>query len=243
MNEGIWIAYDDIHYSLGDTLVIQKKLTNILKQCGMRYFTGRTIYKPEDADRRDDIMYDARKLLSQCEWIDNTYVTVFVIDDIINISSSDIDCSGMSEPNSEKYKYYEDYFKKTGRMAHNILIDENNRIVDGYISLLLADKYKDSMKKWQNPEIFKVNAAVPHAKVVFGRHVNVCGADITIRGPQYFAWIYDRREPVIPGDILKVDTKKGEAYMVVEKIKYIAGKKNCDEYRKVIEHMGVRMEI
>ena len=69
MNEGILIAYDDTYYSIGDTLVIQKRLTDILKPCGMRYFTGRSLYKPEDPDRRDDIMYDAMKLLSRCEWI------------------------------------------------------------------------------------------------------------------------------------------------------------------------------
>lgn len=104
MNEGILIAYDDTYYSIGDTLVIQKRLTDILKPCGMRYFTGRSLYKPEDPDRRDDIMYDAMKLLSQCEWIDNKNVGIFVIDDIISISFSDIDCSGMVEPKSEKYK-------------------------------------------------------------------------------------------------------------------------------------------
>ena len=43
-------------------------------------------------------MYDAMKLLSQCEWIDNKNVGIFVIDDIISISFSDIDCSGMVEP-------------------------------------------------------------------------------------------------------------------------------------------------
>ena len=104
LNEGILIAYDDTYYSIGDTLVIQKRLTDILKPCGMRYFTGRSLYKPEDPDRRDDIMYDAMKLLSRCEWIDNKNVGIFVIDDIISISFSDIDCSGMVEPKSEKYK-------------------------------------------------------------------------------------------------------------------------------------------
>ena len=67
--------------------------------------------------------------------------------------------------------------------------------------------------------------------------------DIIIKGPQYFAWIYNKKEPVVPGDVLKVNTRKGEAYMVVEKIKYIAGKKKCAEYKKVIEHMGMRIEI
>ena len=91
MNEGILIAYDDTYYSIGDTLVIQKRLTDILKPCGMRYFTGRSLYKPEDPDRRDDIMYDAMKLLSQCEWIDNKNELIFVIDDIISISLINIE--------------------------------------------------------------------------------------------------------------------------------------------------------
>ena len=44
------------------------------------------------------------------------------------------------------------------------------------------------------------------------------------------------------GDILKVDTRKGDAYMVVEAISYIAGSKNCAEYRHVIEHTGMIMQ-
>ena len=71
--------------------------------------------------------------------------------------------------------------------------------------------------------IHKADSAIPHAKIVAGRHVNVSESDITIRGPQYFKWIYNKKEPVVPGDILKVDTRKGDAYMVVEAIRYIAG--------------------
>lgn len=242
MNEGILISYDDTCYSMGDILGIEKKLTDILKPCGMRYFTGHTIYKPYEQDARDDIMHDARRMLVQSGILKNTRIRILVIDDISRIPLQDIDCSGMSEPGSKKYKYYEDYFKETGVMAHDILIDEDNRIVDGYISLLLANKYNKVMREWQRPSVFKVNTSNPYAKVVIGRHVSISGTNIAVKGPQHFTWIYNIKEPVVPGDILKVDTRKGEAYMVVEKIKYIAGKKNCMEYRKVVGHTGIRMK-
>lgn len=65
MNEGILIAYDDTYYSIGDTLVIQKRLTDILKQCGMRYFTGRSLYKPRKIPHDLCIGNDHRKRCPQ----------------------------------------------------------------------------------------------------------------------------------------------------------------------------------
>lgn len=55
----------------------------------------------------------------------------------------------MTEPRHEKYEYYKDYYKETGCVPYDILIDENNRIVDGYISLLVTNKYGKSMSSWQ----------------------------------------------------------------------------------------------
>lgn len=242
MNEGMLIVYDNRRFCWSDMISVEKKLTDILKQCGMKYFTEHSVYIPEDSDRRDDIMYDAQELLSQCELIRQTGINVLIINNAVDISLSDIDCSGMTEPRPEKYKYYEDYYKETGCVPHDILIDENNRIVDGYISLLLTNKYRKNMSSWQKPYIHRVNSSVPHKKIVIGHHVNVSESDVSIRGPQYFKWIYNRKEPVVLGDILKVDTKKGDAYMVVEQIKYIAGAKHCARYKKVIEHAGIKIK-
>lgn len=242
MNEGILIAYDDRRYCWSDMISIEKRMTDILKQCGMKHVEEHLIYEPENPAMRDDIMYDAHQLLTQYEWIKKASIRILIINKIINIPLSDVDCSDMTEPRSEKYKYYEDFYKQTGGMAHDILIDENNRIVDGYISFLLVNKYKKDMKMWQKPDIYRVNSSVPHRKIVIGRHVNVSGSDISIRGPQYFKWIYDKKDPVVSGDILKVDTRKGDAYMVVEKIDYIAGAKNCAQYKKVIDHMGIKIK-
>ena len=114
--------------------------------------------------------------------------------------------------------------------------------MDGYITWLLANKYQNDMGMQWKFNIHKADSTIPHAKIVEGRHVNVAESDITIRGPQYFKWIYNKKELVVPGDILKVDTRKGDAYMVVEAIRYIAGAKNCAEYRHVIEHTGMIMQ-
>lgn len=113
-------------------------------------------------------------------------IKVLIINNVINISLSGIDCSGMTEPRHEKYEYYKDYYKETGCVPHDILIDENNRIVDGYISLLVTNKYGKSMSSWQRLYIYRVNSSVPHKKIVIGRHVNVSELDVSIRGQQYF---------------------------------------------------------
>lgn len=182
------------------------------------------------------------QILNKNKWVADMSTAILVSDCLSTISLSRIDCSGMTEPRPEKYKYYEDYYKRTGELPHDILIDENNCIMDGYITWLLANKYQNDMGMQWKFNIHKADSTIPHAKIVVGRHVNVSESDITIRGPQYFKWIYNKKELVVPGDILKVDTRKGDAYMVVEAIRYIAGAKNCAEYRHVIEHTGMIMQ-
>ena len=51
----------------------------------------------------------------------------------------------------------------------------------------------------------------------------------------------DWRYSVIPGDILKVKTKKGQAFICVNRIDYVTGKEFCEEYRHVIKHMKERL--
>lgn len=152
----------------------------------MKCFTGYSVYLQYAPAKRGDIVYDAQKLFTQCELIRQTGIKVLIINNAINISLSGIDCSGMTEPRHEKYEYYKDYYKETGCVPHDILIDENNQIVDGYISLLVTNKYGKSMSSWQRLYVYRVNSSVPHKKIVIGRHVNVSESDVSIRGQQYF---------------------------------------------------------
>lgn len=53
-----------------------------------------------------------------------------------------------------------------------------------------------------------------------------------------YIWNYTLKDPVIPGDILKVRTKKGEDFMHVRGIAYATGKEFCKEHRNVVKHTG-----
>lgn len=46
-----------------------------------------------------------------------------------------------------------------------------------------------------------------------------------------------KKAPVIPGDILLVDTKRGTSFICVSRITYIAGQEFCSNYKKVRKHM------
>lgn len=47
----------------------------------------------------------------------------------------------MSEPLPEKIWYYEQYYQKTKKLPHAIVVDEDRQLRDGHISYLLAKKY------------------------------------------------------------------------------------------------------
>lgn len=50
------------------------------------------------------------------------------------------------------------------------------------------------------------------------------------------------KKPVVPGDILLVNTSKGRAYICVDRIQYVAGQSFCSRYNTVKKHMNMRME-
>ena len=81
-----------------------------------------------------------------------------------------------------------------------------------------------------------------HKKVVIGRHVTIDGENIAVTGKRYYHWFYNKKTPVVSGDILQVRTAKGKAYIVVDKIDYATGSKECCFYKNVIKNTGKRMK-
>ena len=59
-----------------------------------------------------------------------------------------VDVSLMMEPAEWKYRYYEQYYFKTGRLPFGILVDENRVLRDGYISYLLWRTYSVEPEAW-----------------------------------------------------------------------------------------------
>lgn len=137
----------------------------------------------------------------------------------------------MTLPRSEKLHYYENFYKTTGKLVHPIVIDEENRLRDGYISYLLARKYGEQI------DILKVTSRQSIAKIVIGRHVYRVDGEYRIKCNKYYRWLYDLGHAVVPGDILRVETKKGKAYMCVEKIDYLIGKECYSQHARALKHM------
>lgn len=153
-------------------------------------------------------------------------------------SLKEIDIRHMTEPSAIKYNRYEKYYLENTELSHGIIVDENSKIRDGYIAYLLSEKYGC------NVDIMEVPKGSPIAKLVIGHHVEYDTEQktyVTKTGKRY-AWIYTIHEAVVPGDILLVKASKGYAYMQVEKITNIAGKKTIKRHKKVKRNITAENE-
>ena len=158
------------------------------------------------------------------------------IDTLTNACSMDeIRTDRMSDPSPEKIWYYEQYYQKTKKLPHGIVVDEDRQLRDGYISYLLAKKYNI------RADICEMVSGQPLRKIVGGMHVKFSDGKWRKTGRKRYIWIYTLKSPVVPGDILMVNTKKGKAFICVDKIDYAAGK-FCSKYKKVRKHLNTHLE-
>lgn len=82
----------------------------------------------------------------------------------------------------------------------------------------------------------------PLRKRVKGRHAEFAGGKWRKKGDKHYTWIYTLKAPVVPGDILLVDTSAGPDFICVDRIDYIAGTDFYSKYKKVKKHMNMHME-
>lgn len=148
---------------------------------------------------------------------------------ILNLDK--INVSGMSAPNPERLKYYEDYYLAEGRFANAVIVDEYWNIRTGYMTYLLAKKYG------VRPPIFEIRAFWSLRKVVRGPYVRYPAWQQKPTDKKLETWLYTLREPVVPGDILRVETRKGASHMRVEKVDYVAEDGNCAGMRRTLKHI------
>ena len=116
------------------------------------------------------------------------------------------------------------------------MVDENRQLRDGYISYLLAGKYK------ARAEVYETVSGQPLRKIVKGRHVEFTKGKWKKKSDKPYIWIYTLRAPVVPGNILLVNTKNGADFICVDSVDYIAGHRFCSKYKKVRKHMDMHME-
>lgn len=148
----------------------------------------------------------------------------------------EIDCSRMAPSEKDKMAYYEKYYLETKHLPHGILVDENRRLKDGYISYLLAQKYQLKKEIFDDVEIFQIERDVPCKKIVIGRHVALKDNGIIVKSDRRYRWICDIREPVVPVDVLLVRAGRGKDLMVEDKISYEAGAKSLGGLKKAVKH-------
>lgn len=148
---------------------------------------------------------------------------------ILNLDK--INVSGMNMPRPEKLKYYERYFLEEGRFANAVVVDETWKIRAGYVTYLLAKRYG------VRPRILQIRASSPLVKAVKGRYVHFRDGNWSHAGAREGLWKYGLKEPVVPGDILRVETARGTACIRVESLEYVEESENGAEIGNVLKHV------
>lgn len=231
MNEGlmIYLNMDERKFEENEALI--ERIDRLLSDCGIKYTGFRNMYEAKDVKDRDDAVFTACHVLRQTDWLKGQIENTFIIDRVSTCPMDQIRIDRMAEPSAEKLEYYEKYFLENKALAHEIIIDEHGQLRDGYISYLIAKKYGHS------PKIYEALTGQPLKKVVKGQHIFWDGHTWKVKSDKIYVWNYSLKNPVVPGDILEVQAKKGKALMCVRKIAYVTGKKFCKEHREVIKHM------
>ena len=142
---------------------------------------------------------------------------------------------GMGPVSEKKIKKYRDYFEQQKQYAHAIIVDEDHVLRDGFTTYMLA------MSSGVTPDIIMAGRDQEIRKIVYGRHVKRSLGGFAENNPKTYAWRYQLKEAVAPGDILRVKTQKGKKLMCVDRIGYAVGKQEYKAYKPVVEHLCEQM--
>ena len=247
--EGRSIMNDTIHVFLDydvdnweERLGIEKEiqyLDTLVEKHGWKYSGFANVYIPIVRETREETVSKVIEAIASDERL-KKYSPKIMNATLVNACNlEEIESRHMTKPRDVKYNRYETYYLEHKQLAHGIIVDENKKIRDGYISYLLAKKYGCKV------DIIEVPKKSAVSKLVIGHHVEYDKEQNTyiMKSGRRYAWIYKLKEAVVLGDILLVQTSKGHAYMQVEKITNIAGKNEISKHKKVIGNITVLNEI
>lgn len=233
MNEALAVFLNlDANKSTENNTFIER-IDELLRKSGMKYTGFSNMYRPVETRDRDAAVFAACRLLKETDWLKDKLADISIINRLDVCSMDRIRFGDMSEPSAAKLGYYENYYQKSHKLAHGIVVDEHGQMRDGYISYLIAQKYG------LHPDIYEAFSEQPLTKIVRGRHISREGDAWKIKSDKIYTWNYSLKAPVVPGDILKVQTQKGKAFMGVDEVHYLTGKDFCQEHRSAIKHMQV----
>lgn len=234
MNEGLEIFINDEGTNEEDKALV-KKIDELLWNFGITYTGVNNIYRPLEAKNRDNTLYAACRALQEADWLKDRLAYISIMNWVDTCPIERIQVEHMSEISAVKLEYYENYYQKFHKLAHGIVIDECRQLRDGYASYMLAKRYG------LHPDIYVAFSEQPLKKTVRGQHITGVGDSWKVKSRKIYTWNYSLKSPVVPGDILKVETKNGQGFICVRDIAYITGKSFCKEHRNVIKHMKKRL--
>lgn len=235
MNDGLTIFLNIDEREIKENEALIKRIDELLLAFGMEYTGLRNIYRPIEEKDRDHAIFAACQALNDAVWLKDKLVGTLVMNRASVCSIEQIRTQHMEEPSVAKLTYYENFYQKHYTLAHGIIVDECGQMRDGYTSYIIARKYGI------RPDVYEAYAGRPLRKVVKGQHVFRDGDIWKPKNNKIYIWNYTLKSPVVPGDILKVQTRKGQAFICVRQIDYITGEEFCKKHRNVLKHMKERL--
>lgn len=242
MNDIIYIYLDYDMDDVEESLKVEKEieyLDELVEKHGWKYSGFRNIYTPIERETREETVDKVVEAISLDERL-KKYSPRVVTGTLTNACAlGEINVQHMLKPGDIKYSRYEKYYQENKKPAHGIIVDEDKKIRDGYISYMLAEKYGF------NVDIIEAPKGSPVSKLVIGHHVeyDTDQKAYVQKTSKEYAWIYKLREAVVPGDVLLVQARGGSAYMQVDKITYVAGKNRVKKRKKVIGNITALNEV
>lgn len=236
MNDMMHVFFDYNVDNLQERFRIEKEiqyLDELVEEHGWKYSGLMNIYVPIVRETREETIDKVIEAISSDERL-KKYSPKIMQSTLTNTCNlEEIEIQHMKKPRDDKYSRYERYYLKNKELIHGIIVDETKKIRDGYISYLLAKKYGCKV------DIIEVPKESSISKLMIGHHVEYDEEQNTyiVKTNKRYAWLYNLKEAVVVGDILLVKTRKGPAYMQVEKITNIAGKDAIRKYKKVIKNI------
>ncbi len=242
MNDMISVFFDYDPDNWQERLEIEKTiqcLDTLVEEHGWKYSGLANTYIPIVRETREETVGRVIEAITSDERFKKYSPKVMNATLTNACNLEEIELPYMKKPGDVKYGRYERYYLKNNELAHGIIVDENKKIRDGYISYLLARKYGCKV------DVIEVPKQSAISKLVIGHHVEYNNEQkaYIVKTNKRYAWNYNLKDAVVVGDVLLVNTSKGHAYIQVDKITNMAGKTEISKHKKVLRNISALNEI
>ena len=141
MNDVLYLCFDMESKDRETVHAIEKLLPDadaLLEKTGWEYTGFQNMYRPVKGTDPDDTYDDAIRAIRDADWLKD-YKPHFRIGTLTNACDlGEIVIQGEEPLDEEKLHRYREYYEKERSFAHGIIVDEENVLMDGYMTYLIA---------------------------------------------------------------------------------------------------------